>query len=60
MKLSWRRTAIAAACVVMFAGVTYADSDWLTGKTEDQLKTLANIQPGVGTVMRYLLGLILN
>jgi hypothetical protein len=51
MKLSWRRTAIAAACVVMFAGVTYADSDWLTGKTEDQLKTLANIQPGVGTVM---------
>ena len=26
-------------------------SDWLTGTTEQQLKTLANIMPGPGTVM---------
>jgi hypothetical protein len=31
--------------------VTFADDEWLTGKPEDQLKTLANIQPGLGTVM---------
>ena len=50
MLLSWRKTAMAATCVVLFAGVAYA-ADWLTGTTEEQLKTLANIQPGVGTVM---------
>jgi len=52
MVLSWRSAAVAAACLVVFAGVTYAaDEPWLKGSTEDQLKTLANIQPGLGTVM---------
>ena len=32
-------------------GAAYAASDWLTGSTEDKLKTLANVQPGLGTVM---------
>ncbi len=33
------------------AGAANADTDWLKGSTEQQLKTLANIQPGLGTVM---------
>ena len=51
MQSSWRWLAIAAAGVALFSGVTFADDEWLTGKPEDQLKTLANIQPGLGTVM---------
>lgn len=51
MLFSWRSMAVAAAGLIVFAGVTYADDAWLTGKPEDQLKTLANIQPGLGTVM---------
>jgi hypothetical protein len=48
---SMRKVAIAAACLVTFTGGTYAASDWLTGSTEEKLNTLANIQPGLGTVM---------
>ncbi len=51
MQSYWRWLALAAAGVVVLGGVSYADDEWLTGKTEDQLKTLANIQPGLGTVM---------
>jgi len=50
--LGVRKTIIAAGCVVIFAGgAAYAASDWLKGSTEDQLKALAGIQPGLGTVM---------
>jgi hypothetical protein len=45
------RAIAAAALVVSAAGGAYAASDWLTGSTEEQLKTLAGIQPGLGTVM---------
>lgn len=38
-------------CLLAFGGVTYAESDWLKGNTEQKLKTLADIQPGLGTVM---------
>ena len=48
---AFRKTVIAASCLVMLAGVAYAESDWLKGSAEDKLKTLANLQPGVGTVM---------
>jgi hypothetical protein len=41
----------AVGLMVIAAGGAYADSDWLKGSTEEQLKTLANIQPGLGTVM---------
>ena len=33
------------------AAGTYAASDWLKGDTDAKLKTLAEIQPGLGTVM---------
>ena len=47
-----RKTIIATGCLIMLAGgVAYAESDWLKGSTEDKLKTLAELQPGVGTVM---------
>jgi hypothetical protein len=41
----------AAGLMVAAAGGAYAASDWLTGSTEEQLKTLAELQPGLGTVM---------
>ena len=46
-----RKAALAAVCVTVIGGGAYAASDWLKGSTEDQLKTLAEIQPGLGTVM---------
>jgi len=42
---------VAAGMMVFAAGGAYAASDWLKGSTGDQLKTLAGIQPGLGTVM---------
>ena len=33
------------------AVLLYADSSWLTGTPDEKLDTLANIQPGLGTVM---------
>ena len=33
------------------AVLLYADSSWLTGTTDEKLDALANIQPGLGTVM---------
>jgi hypothetical protein len=49
---SIRNTVIAAAgLIVVAAGGVHAASDWLEGSTEEQLKTLAGLQPGLGTVM---------
>jgi hypothetical protein len=45
------RKLIAVGSLMAFASVAYAGSDWLKGSTEDQLKSLAQIQPGLGTVM---------
>ena len=35
----------------MLAAGAYADSDWLKGSTDEKLKSLAELQPGLGTVM---------
>ncbi len=51
MMFSFRNTVIAAGCLVAFAGAAYGASDWLKGSTAEQLKTLAELQPGLGTVM---------
>jgi mono/diheme cytochrome c family protein len=37
--------------LVVIGGGALADSSWIKGSTEDQLKALAGIQPGLGTVM---------
>lgn len=36
---------------VLVATAVYAAPEWLKGSTDEQLKTLAAIQPGLGTVM---------
>jgi hypothetical protein len=47
-----RKVVIAAGCALMLAGsAAYAASDWLKGSVDEKLNTLANIQPGLGTVM---------
>jgi len=46
-----RKSVIAIGCLLTFAGASHAGSDWLKGSTEEQLKTLAELQPGLGTVM---------
>jgi hypothetical protein len=46
-----RKTVIAASCLMMLAGGAYAASDWLKGSADEKIKTLAEIQPGLGTVM---------
>lgn len=42
---------IALGSLMAFTGIVHADSSWLKGSTEEQLKSLAEIQPGLGTVM---------
>lgn len=49
--LTIRKTILAAGCLLALSAVSWADSSWLKGTPEQQLKTLAELQPGVGTVM---------
>lgn len=43
---------VSALAVLLAAVMAYTQqSDWLKGGTEEKLKTLAGIQPGLGTVM---------
>ncbi len=49
--LAIRKTMIAAGCAMMLAGAAYADSSWLKGSADEKINKLADIQPGVGTVM---------
>ncbi len=47
-----KKTILVAGCLLTFAAVAYASPPtWLKGTTEQQLKTLADLQPGLGTVM---------
>jgi hypothetical protein len=46
-----RKSVIATSCLMILAGGAYAAGDWLKGTTDQKLKTLAEIQPGLGTVM---------
>jgi hypothetical protein len=48
---AFRKSMIAASFLLALAGGAYAASDWLKGSTDEQLKALAAIQPGLGTVM---------
>jgi hypothetical protein len=45
------KSMVAASFLLALAGGAYAASDWLKGSTDEQLKALAAIQPGLGTVM---------
>jgi hypothetical protein len=46
-----RKIVLAALSVAILVDAAYAASDWLKGSSEQKLKTLADIQPGLGTVM---------
>jgi hypothetical protein len=48
---AFRKSVVAASFLFALAGGAYAASDWLKGSTDAQLKALAAIQPGLGTVM---------
>ncbi len=45
------KSLIAAGCLMALSTMSYAGPDWLKGTTEEQLKKLADLQPGLGTVM---------
>lgn len=49
--LTIRKTLLAAGCLLALSTVSYADSSWLKGTPEQQIKTLAELQPGLGTIM---------
>jgi hypothetical protein len=46
-----RKSLIATTCSLLLAGVAYTSGDWLKGTTDQKLEELAEIQPGLGTVM---------
>jgi hypothetical protein len=50
--ISFPKIAVAAGCLVLLAsGTAHAQAEWLKGSPEEKLNTLAEIQPGLGTVM---------
>jgi len=46
-----KTTVLVAGCLLTLSVASYAASDWLKGTPEQQLKSLAELQPGLGTVM---------
>jgi hypothetical protein len=46
-----RNSLIAIACTMAFAPVSQAAPEWLKGTEQQELHTLADIQPGLGTIM---------
>jgi hypothetical protein len=46
-----RKTVIATSCLMLLAGVAYAETGWLKGSTDEKIKTLEDLQPGLGTIM---------
>ncbi len=49
--LTMKKAILVAGCLLAVSALSYADSSWLKGTPEQQLKTLAELQPGLGTVM---------
>lgn len=46
-----RKTILATSCLMVLAGGAYAADEWLKGTPDQKMKTLADLQPGLGTVM---------
>jgi len=46
-----KKSVLAAACLLTLSAASHAASDWLKGTPAEQVKTLAELQPGLGTVM---------
>ncbi|HEX8963899.1 MAG TPA: hypothetical protein VF801_12930 [Rhodocyclaceae bacterium] len=48
---SARNALLVGGCLMALSGLSLADSDWLKGTVDEKLAKLADIQPGLGTVM---------
>ena len=48
---SFSRLVVAGGCLLALAGTANAQSDWLKGTPEERVNKLAELQPGLGTVM---------
>jgi hypothetical protein len=46
-----KKAVLVAGCLLTLSAASYAASDWLKGTPDQQLKSLAELQPGLGTVM---------
>jgi hypothetical protein len=46
-----KKAILVAGCLLTLSAGGYAASDWLKGTPDQQLKALAELQPGLGTVM---------
>jgi hypothetical protein len=46
-----RKTVFALSAVVLLAGTAHAAPAWIKGSPDEEIKTLADIQPGLGTIM---------
>jgi hypothetical protein len=46
-----KKAFLLGSCLLALSAGSYAASDWLKGSPDQQLKSLAEIQPGLGTVM---------
>jgi hypothetical protein len=50
--INFQKIAVTTSCLVLLAsGTAYAQAEWLKGSPEEKLNTLAELQPGLGTVM---------
>lgn len=54
------RAMLVGGCILAISSLAYADSAWLKGTTDEKLSTLAEIQPGLGTIMIEYSGRITN
>ncbi|HKB54934.1 MAG TPA: hypothetical protein VKD22_13140 [Ramlibacter sp.] len=45
------KAVLVAGCMLALSAASHADSSWLKGSPEEQLKSLAELQPGLGTIM---------
>jgi hypothetical protein len=48
---SSRKMVLATTCLLALAGAAYADTGWLNGSSDEKIKTLEDLQPGLGTIM---------
>ena len=46
-----RKAMLVGGCIMALSGLAHADGAWLKGTTDEKLNTLAELQPGLGTVM---------
>jgi hypothetical protein len=51
---------LVGGCIMAVSGLAYADGSWLKGTTDEKITTLAELQPGLGTIMLEYSGRFTN